>query len=793
TRINCGFKEDRINNDISEPRLEGYYSLKPLELGDKARECIFPYRTKKEAYGDYAADTTPLYKKLYKMFLNELNDVIDKSGKITFTTLYYLLFKYTLNIPSAAYKHIPDISLFDHLKTTVSIAICLYLDLIRGDPSVNIEGIGNDEILKHRYNRYLLLIGNISGIQSFLYTIASKGAGKSLKGRSFFIQYFGEILSKFLLNKLNLPVCCEIYCDGGNFYLLLPKCFESELKTLTLKIKEFLYTLFEGNLFIDLCWVDINRYNFSIDPPEGILSFKEIWEKLHQNASREKYRRYNELLLDYEKYETIFGEKESSGTGEKICKVCKREYESLKDDKCSLCNSFEKLTRNIIDAKFLVLAFSSINDISIMDDFDIIINNIEEFSSFLGFTFYICKNNRDFNDFLQKLKNLNLYEKIDILLINNNNFSEFLAQTDLRKSSLQGIRINLGFKFENQIIPLENNAIKNFDKIAADSKTLGDSKLGYLRMDIDNLGTIFSKCLGDYQSLSRLTSLSLRFSLFFKYWINEICKGNIIEDDLADIEYLKNLNSIYPNRNYLEDFKARIKNNIYLVYSGGDDLFAIGHFNDIIILADMINNIFTKYVVYNPQITISAGIYISHPKFPLYQAANLSGMQEDRAKSNEGKNSICIFEKVYYWDEFRDLCLMKEKIYYYIDEKSLSKGFIHKLFSFNAAYENVYNNAYYSLISTEQAVVQNRNIINLYYNVDGDPMKTAHEAAFYSNWHYRFVYFLKRTIDRYKDKELKEGLTQLGSQIIQSRKIKDLYLPLRWAELILRSKPNKNE
>ena len=123
------------------------------------------------------------------------------------------------------------------------------------------------------------------------------------------------------------------------------------------------------------------------------------------------------------------------------------------------------------------------------------------------------------------------------------------------------LEFNLGFEFISTTIPLMNDTIKDFDHIAIDENTIGDSKLGLLRMDVDNLGRIFSEGLR-INSLSRLSSLSFRLKLFFKYWINEICRGNIVEEDLSHIEYFTSIDEIRTeDQAFLESFKRSIKNN----------------------------------------------------------------------------------------------------------------------------------------------------------------------------------------------------------------------------------------
>ena len=771
----------------------GYYSIAPLITPEKSIKpeslrTIFPKKSKKAAYGDYASDTQPLYKTLFNSFINELTAIIENNGRITFGTLYNLSLKYLINIPSATYVDIPDISLFDHIKSTAAIAICLFQDLMVKANS-SLKNLQVADLFDAEKQRYLLLMGNISGIQNFIYSIASKGAAKGLKGRSFFVEYLGKLISQKILEEFNLPNCCEIYCDGGNFYSLIPACFEKQLQHLSIEIKEKLLSLFKGELFIDIGWIPCNYYNFSIESPSvNHFPFNELWTKINAKVGKLKFQRFNEILAQSNGYNKIFGPESITGIEERICSICKLEkpIEELKNEeiKCALCKNFEEITQKLVKIKYLVdlrlaskfngsFKIKSINDIGAVFDHNLkLLENDEELKQF----FIQCRNN------------LSLFDKINLYNVNStllSDLSQFLEPLDHK-----AIEINIGFEFVSNVIPLMNDAIKDFDNIAIDERTIGDSKLGLLRMDIDNLGMIFSKGL-KINSLSRLSSLSLRLKLFFKYWINEICKGNILEEDLANIEYFNDIKKIRTqDKEFLDNFKKSIKENIYLIYSSGDDLFVIGHWNDIISLALIIREVFSQYTLQNPNLTISAGAIIITPKFPLYQAAELAGNAEETAKSNEGKDSVSFLGRVYSWKEFKELSKLKEKLYNYYKFQDMKKTFLHKLLQFNKLYEEEYYTALQSLKSVDKALVYNKNKINLYYKVDKEPVEiTAHEAAYYSKWYWRFIYYLKRTIQR--NKNLQTQLEEFEIEIVNNKRIKDIFLPARWVELLTKSRSKK--
>ena len=112
-----------------------------------------------------------------------------------------------------------------------------------------------------------------------------------------------------------------------------------------------------------------------------------------------------------------------------------------------------------------------------------------------------------------------------------------------------------------------------------------------------------------------------------------------------------------------------------VVYSGGDDIFAIGTWNDIIEFSVDLRTSFKEFT--NGKITMSAGIGFFSENFPVYQMAERTGELEKMAKSYSKENSetptkdaVALFgvinnelNHVYDWDTFIDKVLNKKYAY----------------------------------------------------------------------------------------------------------------------------------
>lgn len=80
---------------------------------------------------------------------------------------------------------------------------------------------------------------------------------------------------------------------------------------------------------------------------------------------------------------------------------------------------------------------------------------------------------------------------------------------------------------------------------------------------------------------------------------------------------------------------------VAVVYSGGDDVFLVGAWTDVLEGARRIREALRRYTC--GALTISAGIGIYGDHFPIRQAASLTAGLEDEAKSLPHKDGIALF------------------------------------------------------------------------------------------------------------------------------------------------------
>jgi len=176
----------------------------------------------------------------------------------------------------------------------------------------------------------------------------------------------------------------------------------------------------------------------------------------------------------------------------------------------------------------------------------------------------------------------------------------------------------------------------------------GETYLGILRMDVDGLGARFIR---GFKDLDEYTAFSERMAIFFD----------------------KNVRTIQQKDYY--------RNDLNIIYAGGDDLFAVGRWDKIIEFAAEVRQQFMQHMQ-GEGVTISGGIAIVHPKFPIAKAAILSGEAEEKAKTyNDGKkNAICFFNQCVSWnEEYDEVLQMKNEMLYQINTNGVSKGLLQQL------------------------------------------------------------------------------------------------------------------
>ena len=158
--------KDAVINDVS--RNMRYQITKAPLRHDENYKKGFPVTLDQYSANKVRSD----YKKHWREFRESISGIDPEKQ---FETFFEICRIYQWCLPASTRKEeLPDVSLFEHQKTTAALASCLFL-YHQQEGQIFEEHTIRDRTVK----KYLLFCGDISGIQSFIYQISSKGAYKT--------------------------------------------------------------------------------------------------------------------------------------------------------------------------------------------------------------------------------------------------------------------------------------------------------------------------------------------------------------------------------------------------------------------------------------------------------------------------------------------------------------------------------------------------------------------------------------------------------------------------------------
>jgi CRISPR-associated protein Csm1 len=521
-----------------------------------------------------------------------------------------------LNLDSSDWQNLSLLSLILE-KYGCFLSFCdediALVDLVRSTAAVAAALADNPEATD-----FSLIAGDLSGIQNFIYTISSDGALKSLRARSFYLELVTEEIVQQLLNVLQLPRTNVIYAGGGNLYILALATEENKnyIKDVCQQLNKWLLNEFQGKVFLAL-----DNHDF---PIEDIASdrFADRWTKATKKLAVKKAQKFASQIGDLLQQQNAY----------EPCKVCHRDdvknLEPLNDDNsplaCGTCHLMFQLGRELFKVSAIV---RSQQKIEAGERLQIAFRLPETESRSPQNIYYYL-----FEEWKQ------IFPESETVLLVNDWTIEHYKFSHFRNPIL----LLLGNYGQQTQIPGEKGFI-SASELAKKAKEDGIERVGYLRMDVDNLGQIFARGLKqqEKQTLPRIAGLSRQMSYFFKVYLNSLAEKRHDNFNFpCDSRYKK-----------IELSKNKNRDNLLFIYAGGDDLFVSGSWNEVVEFGFDVYQCFRAYTGHHPDITISAGITLEVPNFPLYQAAERSGEAEEKAKGN-GRDSLGLFGQVFKWDEW---------------------------------------------------------------------------------------------------------------------------------------------
>jgi CRISPR-associated protein Csm1 len=555
---------------LQSPLTDGcYYGLRPLDLAQDL-SLLKPVRE-----GGCSVDD-------YRSLLNRLSEDLGRirriysrqGGALAYVvTLAEALRKYLFFCPSApSVEREPTNSLYEHSRMVAALSVSLKRSGGRG---------------------FTIIYGDIGGIQRFVYgQRVYKAALKSLRGRSLYITILSDAIAKHLLLTLDLPHVNLIYSSGGNFMLISGLLDEEGKRSLVRQVNRFMLRRHGGLLRASLGFADV----LVEDAASGRVP-RAILEAI-ESARMAKERAFQDMLG--QSYSTFF-EPKLCGSGE-VCESCGLEAEGGVEAEgmrlCRSCHGLVSLAKSAALAKYLV---------------EIWVDEGAAPSTGLGPLDFTADGLRAGYALVESPGELDglARDGLKLVWIKRLNDADFLLGAEAVIDALRGLPVAFGFTTLPTHTPLVDGDILSFDELARRSE--GQRMIGYLKLDLDNVGELVKTHSEKLSSLALLTQL---LSLIMEWCVNTVAKSS-------------------PN--------------IYLIYSGGDDMLAVGPWSDVAEFADRLSVELEGLI--GGGLSFTAAMSVEEPKAPVKVVMDSLAGSLRRAKDR--KDCIALGDERLAWENFR--------------------------------------------------------------------------------------------------------------------------------------------
>lgn len=645
------FEQIKISESVEElddDSLAFRYPLAPMSV-----QTIFPvHRQQAETDNDEAAQKA--YLKLWEQFVQGLATIPASHRQNWdlwldhFDTAYQC---FTGCIPSAtAFGVKPEVSLYDHSKTTAALATALWRwheenQLTGQDQAVKLA----DRSTSWNEQKFLLIQGDFFGIQDFIFSGGSdsnKQAAKLLRGRSFQVSLFTELAALKLLQACELPSTSQIINAAGKFLIVAPNT--AKIKATVTQVQNELNQWFVENTYglvgLGLATKEACCNDFIGDKFKALT--KELFEQLEEtklqrldftdstSSVQDVTYPYGVCRLNrYFPAETEYRQGDKNSGLSRISKDQITIGEQLaKKNRILICASEAEIFKNHKTASLSLPIF--------------------------GYNVIFTENEAETGKFGELVNTEQLYRCWDFSIPNSleqsvwNGYARRYINGYVAKFNLADEYTS--DKYQNaDLTEIEIDKIKAFDFIACEDRQFngekyeGSAALMTLKGDVDNLGTIFQKGLST-PTFAKMAALSRQMNQFFSLWLPTYCQQH--------------------------------SPNMYTVFAGGDDFFLIGPWHSTQKVAHKMQQEFARYVAENTDIHFSAGMVMSKVGLPVPRLGDLAEEALEKSKGiDAGKNAVTIFNKTVKWHDWQQLCDLENEIHRLANEYNISTSYLYSL------------------------------------------------------------------------------------------------------------------
>lgn len=646
---------EQIRLDDKSPErseLKYRYPLKPLTV-----ESLFPV---KQEICEPAGNNTKAqaeYQELWQGFRKHL-ELIPASHRENlalwldhFDSLWQV---YAHAIPSATVSPMnqdikPDVSLYDHSKTTAALAVALWRYHHEKEQETG-------KLEDWDTPKFLLIQGDFFGIQDFIFASGGetrKRAAKLLRGRSFYVSLLMECAALKIMEALGLPPTSQVTNAAGKFLIVAPNTDNTirQLEAVQQELNKWFLEHTFGQSGIGLAWMGASCNDFTQN------KFSSLMKKLFEELEKVKLGRYDLCTADSAVFDPQFLERFEHGE----CKIDGRSPGEVETDGIWI----SALANDQIRTGTYLTQRDRIERILVTRQPTGIQTSLK--LPFFGFHISFTKHADITGKFGQLAHNRELLRVMDFSQPTDadqplwNGYARRAINAWIPRATDQDIQEEKAGKYDGVEDKLVLDEAKTLSHLACDNKLpnkekenwLGISALMTLKGDVDNLGVIFQRGLGA-PSFAKMAALSRQMNAFFSIWLPYLCQQE------------------YPNT--------------YTVFAGGDDFFLIGPWHSTMQLAQRMNAEFKHYVGENPDVHFSAGLSLTKPGLPINYLADMAEEALETGKKHNPdnqsippKNAVTCFGHAVSWTEFDDLLKCGKQLNEMRSSFDLSTGYLYGL------------------------------------------------------------------------------------------------------------------
>ncbi|MFQ3662260.1 MAG: type III-A CRISPR-associated protein Cas10/Csm1 [Chloroflexaceae bacterium] len=626
----------------------------------------------------------------------------DLPAEARLEALLYALQRHAWSLPSP----IAGVSRYDFARVNAALAAAL-----AGAP----EG------------QVCLIAGDVSGVQDFIYSVTARGAARQLRGRSFYLQLLTDACAHATLHATGMPLCNLLYAGGGRLYVLAPAAARERVPELRRQIAETLYRAHRGALYLALGAVAFRPEEYSA----------ALWEQVGAELDRDKRRRF--AALDRETFAALFAARQPAPPS----------LEHQEDEPLDTMGaSLEELGRQVQRAALIAFQPEAPRPLVGSEQ------RYDQVLAALGLRARLIDNvERLAPDPARRQRFLLLNDELSPEQVpcgpHDVVGARYIA-AEAPRATADDVALYRSLERDlDDDSELRAGDARPYNLLAEQSE--GVRRLGVLRMDVDDLGDLFSRGLDRPAGLAALAvtaALSAALARFFEGWVGELCRRQNREPG----------------------------GGVYAIYSGGDDLFLVGSWDRMPILARRIREDFVAYALgrpphegEHPPISLSAGIVLVGARYPLYQAADDAATALDQAKTftradGRAKDAITFLGRTLGWEQFDEAERFQRELTDLVQSGGAPRALLMTIQQLDAGARR------------------------------GHPRTRAGEPQFaFGPWIWRGAYQLTRLVERSQSAETKRRIEALrerlvGPEGVRARTIERAGLAARWSQLRIRER-----